>query len=104
MELIYTIYHPKNDVMNHDCLPCVFQYETVCQVKASSLPDAYMKSQNDFNRYYRSFGKRSTACGDIIADQHGNFYILDGLRFQPVSASWIRHINEAIRPFNPQNN
>jgi hypothetical protein len=52
-------------------------------IEARNVEHAFKMSQNDFNGYYRMFGKRSTMVGDMIVDMSdGQGYIINGHGFK----------------------
>jgi len=86
------IYHPVGGVMNHDCKPAQYEYELVATIDASSLSDAFMKSQN-FDPIYESFNKRSTSIGDIIVMKDRDPAVVTGIGFQVVTPKWLTYID-----------
>jgi hypothetical protein len=96
--ITYKILHPKNGVLNTDCIRGQFAYEKVTLVKAKSLQNAFYCSQNDFSDEYASLNKRSTSVGDIIVDlRHEKHYFVSGVGFTEIPhtvASYIDWTNE----------
>jgi len=94
---VYSVYHPIGGSMNHDCQPATYMYEHICNVKATSLEDAFKQCQNDFSEDYASLGKRSTSVGDIIQcmDDHevGQCHLIKGRGFQTVTNHWLSFID-----------
>ncbi len=86
------IYHPVGGVMNHDCKAAQYEYELVGTINASSLSDAFMKSQN-FDPIYESFNKRSTSIGDIIVMEDRDPAIVTSTGFQVVTPHWLTYLD-----------
>lgn len=77
----YTISHPINGKMNHDCVDSV-EYMDICDLSANSLEEAFKLAQNDFNEDYRQGNVRSTSVGDIIIDvEEDKSYLVKGTGF-----------------------
>ena len=88
--MLYSIFHPK-DGMNLDCVPKM-EYKLVAQIEASSLSDAFKKSQN-FNEEYAKLNIRSTSIGDIIMSLEDKLkkvcHLVEGIGFKEVPNSWV---------------
>lgn len=82
----YTISHPINGKMNHDCVDSV-EYMDICDLSANSLEEAFKLAQNDFNEDYRQGNVRSTSVGDIIIDvEEDKSYLVKGTGFQEIKS------------------
>jgi len=96
--VMYKILHPKNGVLNTQCVRGQFAYEPIVSFTAKSLNDAFRLAQNDFSDDYASLNKRSTSVGDIIIDlRHEKHYFIAGLGFVEIPhtvASYIDWTNE----------
>lgn len=87
---MYKILHPIDGKLNTQCDLASFQYETVAEIEANSLRDAFYKSQNDFSDEYALIGIRSTSVGDII--QQGRFYyMVNGIGFSEIGKNLLRY-------------
>lgn len=58
-------------------------FKYIGAVMASSLEEAFILSQNDFNEEYAEIGARSTSVGDMILDGN-DFYLVKGIGFEYV--------------------
>jgi len=56
-------------------------FKYIGAVMASSLEEAFILSQNDFNEEYAEIGARSTSVGDMILDGN-DFYLVKGIGFE----------------------
>ena len=56
-------------------------FKYIGAVMASSLEEAFILSQNDFNEEYAEIGARSTSVGDVILDGN-DFYLVKGIGFE----------------------
>ena len=56
-------------------------FKYIGAVMASSLEEAFMLSQNDFNEEYAEIGARSTSVGDMILDGN-DFYLVKMVGFE----------------------
>lgn len=56
-------------------------FKYIGAVMASSLEEAFILSQNDFNEEYAEIGVRSTSVGDMILDGN-DFYLVKGIGFE----------------------
>jgi hypothetical protein len=81
---IYSIYHPMDGKLNHNCDLHKHQYDFVDFVQAPSLEIAFKLGQNDFNSDYRNLGFRSTSVGDIIVTPSGKHYMVQGVGFKEI--------------------
>lgn len=88
----YVIYHPRGGALNHNCERGVYEYGEVARVDATSLKDAFMKSQNDFNDSYLNLGIRSTSVGDIIR-KDDIYYMIAGTGFVEVPPTVVQYID-----------
>ena len=80
----FQILHTTNDTFNHFCKEG-FEYTIVCQIKASSKQDAFVRTQNDFNSEYAELHIRSTSVGDIIIDiETGQAWFIDNIGFKEI--------------------
>lgn len=95
--MVYSVYHPVSGAMNHNCDPATYMYEFICNVKATSLEDAFRQCQNDFSEDYAALGKRSTSVGDIMQCmddcQAGECSLIKGTGFQTVSNRWLSYLD-----------
>lgn len=93
----FTIYHPKNNRMNHNCDKQVFEYEEICSLSCYDINKAFMYCQNDFNNSYADLNKRSTSIGDIIinetTDKH---YMVKGLGFEEISRAVVNFVSHKL--------
>lgn len=98
--MIYSIYHPLDGSMNHECKPGVFMYEHVFTLEAKSFEEAFRLSQNDFNSEYADLCVRSTSVGDIIQSQDDSdkleCHLVKGQGFTSVSSYWLRFIDWGV--------
>lgn len=96
--ITYHILHPKNGVLNTDCVRNQYAYDKVAKVQAKTLEEAFRLSQNDFSDDYASLGIRSTSVGDIIIDvRHEKHYFVSNVGFTEIPhtvASYIDWTNE----------
>ena len=91
---LFTIVHPVDSKMNHDCDKDLFEYTKICNVSAISLNDAFQKAQNDFNDDYSLIDVRSTSVGDIIIDiEENKHYMVKGLGFEEIPHSVANYVN-----------
>lgn len=78
----FGIYHNTNEETMFRSTPLKdgekrnFKY--IGAVMASSLEEAFILSQNDFNEEYAEIGARSTSVGDMILDGN-DFYLVKGI-------------------------
>lgn len=94
--ITYHILHPKNGVLNTQCIRGQFAYEKVALIRAKSLEDAFNCSQNDFSDDYASLNKRSTSVGDIIVDlRHEKHYFVSDVGFTEIPHTVASHIDWA---------
>lgn len=95
--MLYSIFHPLDGVMNHDCQAGLYMYQHVFTLEANSLEEAFKLAQNDFNEQYAALGVRSTSVGDIIqsqADFEANeCHLVKGLGFGLVPNTWLSFID-----------
>lgn len=87
----YTILHPENMAFNHNCEPNLCMYAPVAKVQASSLSEAFKKSQHIEGVVYKE-NVRSTSVGDIIIENQKPF-LVKGDGFQEVDESWLTYID-----------
>lgn len=94
----YHIYHPKGGLINHACVRGQYEYEFVGTVLASSLDQAFVRAQNDFEPW-AEYQVRSTCIGDIItcpSKDVGVFptcYMVKGVGFTEVPHAVISYID-----------
>ena len=92
--ITYQILHPKNGVLNTNCIRGQFSYEKITSIKAKSLNDVFRLSQNDFSREYAALNKRSTSIGDIIIDlRHEKHYFVSTVGFTEIPHTVASHID-----------
>jgi hypothetical protein len=89
----FSIFHPVNGQMNHDCTTS-FNWDRVAVIRAESLSEAFTKGQNDFNPEYRDMGNRSTSVGDIIQSDEdlkkGVCHMVMGLGFKELPSEVLK--------------
>lgn len=88
----YNIYHPWGGVLNTECVRGQHEYQEVAFVQATSLEQAYFKSQNDFNPQYSKLKIRSTSVGDIIKDPNGVCHMVKPTGYVEVPVTMLNHI------------
>lgn len=94
----YHIYHPKGGLINHACVRGQYEYEFVGTVLASSLDQAFVRAQNDYEPW-AEYQVRSTCVGDIItcpSKDVGVFptcYMVKGVGFTEVPHAVISYID-----------
>lgn len=99
-DMEYVIYHPHGGALNLNCERGVYEYTEVGYVTATSLSEAFIKSQNDLcdesGDSYLYLGVRSTSVGDII--RKGDiYYMITGTGFvevPPTVVQYIDHMDE----------
>jgi hypothetical protein len=87
---IFNIYHPFNGDMNLMANKNEFEYQQVGSVEASSIDEAYFKSQNWNDPWNMDTPCRSTSVGDIITDEHGVVHMVKGMGFEEVSTDVLK--------------
>ena len=96
--ITYKILHPKNGVLNTQCIRGQFAYEPIVSFPAKSLDDAFKLAQNDFSDAYNILNVRSTSVGDIIVDlRHEKHYFVSNVGFTEIPhtvASYIDFTND----------
>lgn len=91
--MLYEIFHPLNGILNTDCKRGVYEYEKLnIIISASSLQDAFIKSQNGFNKHYAKLNKRSTSVGDIIRVNRVG-YMITGSDFVEIPDTVLTYID-----------
>jgi len=96
-DMEYVIYHPHGGALNHKCERGVYEYNEVGYVTATSLSEAFMKSQNDLcdessDDSYLYLGVRSTSVGDIIR-KGDTYYMITGTGFVEVPPTVVQYID-----------
>lgn len=71
----FSVFHPVNGVMNHNC-DTSLTFTKVCETDQPSINSVFYNTQNDFNMAYKSLKIRSTSVGDIIRDEQANTYFM----------------------------
>jgi len=89
MEKTYKIYHPI-DGINTDCKITNSEYQLAGVVKAGSLEQAFIFSQ-EFSTQWTSKNLRSTSVGDVITDNH-KYYMVKNIGFREVNQPILNRI------------
>lgn len=92
----FHIHHPSGGALNTLCVPAQYMYEKVATVQAETLEHAFFQGQNDYNPKYRSANVRSTSVGDIIQEEDGTCYLIEGQGMKPVTNRWLTFIDWGI--------
>lgn len=87
----YLIYHPVENVLNHNCEIGVYEYTRVATIETTSKEMAFFKTQID-NEEYSKLGIRSTSVGDVIVE-HGTPYFVLGTGFKECSVRVLQFID-----------
>lgn len=92
--ITYKILHPKNGVLNAQCIRGQFAYEPIVSFPAKSLDDAFKLAQNDFSDAYNILNVRSTSVGDIIVDlRHEKHYFVSNVGFTEIPHTVASYID-----------
>jgi len=89
----FRILHPIGGTINHDLERGLYEYEEIADIKATSLNNAFLLSQNDFSNEYASLNKRSTCVGDIIIDDENNHWFIHGKGFLSIPSTVAQYID-----------
>lgn len=84
MEKEYTVWHPADNSINHNCEFKEKDFKIAGTVNASSKEQAFIYSQS-FSSQWEGKRTRSTCIGDIISDG-SNYYMVKGMGFTEVPA------------------
>lgn len=80
----------------HQALPqteeTVHNYKFVAVVQATSLEEAWLRSQNDFSDKYSVLGIRSAMVGDMYLTPDNQFMLIAGRGFDKVSDVLLPHL------------
>lgn len=97
--MIYSIFHPIDGQLNHNCTCALYMYHEVFSLETDSLEEAFRLSQND-NEEYALVGVRSTSVGDIIQSQEDwekdECHLVRGSGFQCVPNTWLSYIDWGV--------
>jgi hypothetical protein len=95
----FKIYHPKNGVLNTQCIRGQYSYELITSVQAESLEDVFRLAQNDFSEGYANLSIRSTSIGDIIVDvRHEKHYFISNVGFTEIPHTVVSFIDWGDQP------
>ena len=90
----YRIFHPYFGELNTNCERGKHMYDYVGDVTATSLDDAFLSAQNEFDSW-AEYGKRSTCVGDII-EVDCAYFMVGRIGFIEVPSTVVGYIDWGI--------
>lgn len=90
----YRIFHPYFGDLNTNCERGTYMYDHVGSVSATSLDDAFLSAQNEFDSW-AEYGNRSTCVGDII-EVDGIYHMVGRNGFIEVPSTVVGYIDWGI--------